>query len=38
MKERISALQGDFHLNPVVGKGTTITVRIPLSPLPGSPS
>src|SRR5690606_15681930 len=21
MKERISALQGDFHLNPVVGKG-----------------
>jgi len=37
MKERISALQGDFHLNPVIGKGTTITVRIPLSPIPGSP-
>lgn len=32
MKERVSALQGDFHLKTVAGKGTTITVRIPLSP------
>lgn len=37
MKERISALQGDFYLNTVIGKGTAITVRIPLPPLPGFP-
>ncbi len=37
MRERISALQGDFHINPVIGKGTTITVKVPLPPLPGSP-
>lgn len=29
MKERISALKGDFHLNSVIGKGTTITLQIP---------
>ncbi|NLZ43953.1 MAG: sensor histidine kinase [Clostridia bacterium] len=38
MKERIAALQGDFHLAPAPGKGTTITVRIPLFPPPGSSS
>ena len=29
MKERISALKGDFLLNSVIGKGTTITLQIP---------
>lgn len=38
MKERISALKGGFRLNSVIGKGTTINVRIPSSPLPGSPA
>ena len=36
MKERIAALEGDFHLSAAPGEGTTITVRVPLSPLPGS--
>lgn len=35
MEERIAAVNGVFSLNSVIGKGTTITVRIPLSPLPG---
>lgn len=33
MEERIASVHGDFSLHSVIGKGTTITVRIPLSPL-----
>ncbi|HHU50991.1 MAG TPA: sensor histidine kinase [Firmicutes bacterium] len=29
MRERISALNGDFRLNSVIGEGTSITVQIP---------
>ncbi|HEY8343638.1 MAG TPA: sensor histidine kinase [Bacillota bacterium] len=37
MRERILALNGDFHLNSVIGEGTIITVRIPKSSKRGHP-
>ncbi len=35
MEKRVADVNGAFALNSVIGKGTTITMQIPLPPLPG---
>jgi|GEM_PF-1381857 len=38
MEERIASVNGELSFHSVIGKGTTITVRIPLSPFSNSSS
>jgi signal transduction histidine kinase len=35
MRERVQLMRGDFAVESVVGRGTTVRVRLPLAAQPG---